>query len=58
MAAKTRSRTAKRKNAKASGPLANGAPVLSMITRNLINMVVVSAVSGAVLLGLLSVKYF
>jgi hypothetical protein len=31
---------------------------LSMIKQNLVNMVTVAAVSGAVLLGLLAVKHF
>jgi hypothetical protein len=57
MAAKTTPQKAKRKNAsktsKANPPPA-AASALSMVTQNLINMVVVSAVSGTVLLGLLA----
>jgi hypothetical protein len=58
MAASTKPRTAKRKNTKAGRKPANGAPILSMVARNLINMVAVCAVSGTVLLALLTVKYF
>ncbi len=58
MAAKKTPRTAKRKNAKASRPPASGASTISMAVGNLINMVAVFAVSGAVLLTLLTVKYF
>ncbi|MDB5575655.1 MAG: hypothetical protein JWR80_831 [Bradyrhizobium sp.] len=58
MAASTKPRTAKRKNTKAGRKPANGAPILSMVARNLINMVVVSAVSGAVLLALLTARHF
>jgi hypothetical protein len=61
MAAKTTPQKAKRKNAsktsKANPPPA-AASALSMVTQNLINMVVVSAVSGTVLLGLLAARHF
>jgi hypothetical protein len=58
MAAKTTPRTAKRKNARASRPPANGASTMSIAAGNLINMVVVFAVSGAVLLALLTARHF
>jgi hypothetical protein len=32
--------------------------ILSIVTQNLINIVVVSAISGAVLLGLLAARHF
>ena len=61
MAAKTTSQKAKRKNAsetsKANPPPA-AASALSMLAQNLINMVVVSAVSATVLLGLLAARHF
>jgi len=61
MAAKTTPQKAKRRNAsKASkaNPTPAAASALSMVAQNLINMVVVSAVSGTVLLGLLAAKHF
>ena len=61
MAAKTTPQKAKRKSAsKASkaNPTPAAASALSMVAQNLINMVVVSAVSGTVLLGLLAAKHF
>jgi hypothetical protein len=58
MSAKTTPRKAKRKKSKASRPPANGASTISMATKNLINMVVVLAVSGTILLGLLAAKHF
>jgi hypothetical protein len=62
MAAKTTPQKAKRKNtnkkSKTSPPLADASSILSMATQNLINMVAVSAASGAVLLGLLAAKHF
>jgi hypothetical protein len=61
MAAKTTPQKAKRKNAsktsKANPPPA-AASALSMVAQNLVNMVVVSAVSATVLLGLLAAKHF
>jgi hypothetical protein len=45
------------KTSKANPPPA-AASALSMVAQNLINMVVVSAVSGTVLLGLLAAKHF
>jgi hypothetical protein len=44
--------------AKVGPPPAYTSSTLSMVTQNLINMVIVSAVSGAVLLGLLAARHF
>jgi hypothetical protein len=51
MRAKTAPLKAKRKKSKTSPPPAFAASMVSTATQNLINMVAVSAVSGAVLLG-------
>jgi hypothetical protein len=48
----------KRKMSKTSQSSAYAASTLAVAAQNLINMVVVSAVSGAVLLGLLAAKHF
>ncbi len=48
----------KRKEAKTNLALAYASSTLSMATHNLINMIAVTAVSGAVLLGLLAVRHF
>jgi hypothetical protein len=60
MAAKTTPQKAKRKDAsktsKANPPAA--ASALAMVAQNLINMVIVSAVSATVLLGLLAARHF
>jgi hypothetical protein len=65
MAAKTTSPTTKRKasGAKSKGNSNAGPPVVStsartVVARNLVNMVVVMAGSGAVLLGLLTARHF
>jgi len=58
MPAKKTTPKKKRQPSKASPPLADASSILSMATRNLINMVAVSAVSGAVLLGLLAARHF
>jgi hypothetical protein len=58
MSTKTTPQKAKRKNSKTSPPSSYAASMALMATHNLINMVAVSAVSGAVLLGLLAVKHF
>jgi hypothetical protein len=58
MSAKATPQKAKRKESKASLPPAYAASTISMATRNLINMVVIFAVSGTVLLGLLVAKHF
>jgi len=48
----------KRKEAKTNLALAYASSTLSMATHNLINMIAVTAVSGAVLLVLLAVRHF
>jgi hypothetical protein len=48
----------KRKKVKMNLTPAYLSSTLSMATRNLINMVAVTAVSGAVLLGLLAARHF
>jgi len=53
--------TAKKPKRKPSNPgpsPASAAPVLSMAAQNLLNRVTVSAISGAVLLGLLAARQF
>ena len=52
------SQRSKRKKAKANRTLAYVFSPLSMATHNLVNMVAVTAVSGAVLLALLAAKHF
>jgi hypothetical protein len=58
MSAKTPSQKPKRKKSKTSPPPAYTASTISVVTQNLINMVAVFAVSGAVLLGLLAARHF
>ena len=58
MSAKTTSTKPKRKKSKPSRWSVDGASTISMATGNLINMVVVCAVSGTVLLGLLAARHF
>jgi hypothetical protein len=58
MSAKTTLQKAKRKKSRAGSRPAYAASTISMATRNLINMAVVFAVSGTVLLGLLAAKHF
>jgi hypothetical protein len=58
MSAKTTPKTAKRKRSKTNPPLAYGVSMISIAIKNLINMVVVFAVSGTILLGLLAAKHF
>jgi len=58
MPTKTTTQTPKRKKSKAHSLPSSSASMLSVATRNLINMVAVSAVSGTVLLGLLAAKHF
>jgi hypothetical protein len=58
MGAKTRPQAAKRKKSSNSPPPAYAALMVSVAAQNLINMVAVSAVSGAVLLGLLAARHF
>jgi hypothetical protein len=57
MAAKTTSQKAKRKVASKLSKVPP-ASALSMVTQNMVNMVVVMAGSGTVLLGLLAAKHF
>jgi hypothetical protein len=49
---------AKRKIAKTNLRPAHAVSLMSMVTQNVINMVAIAAVSGAVLLALLAVKHF
>ena len=58
MSAKVTPQKAKRKKSKTSLPPTYAASTISMATQNLINMVVIFAVSGTVLLGLLAAKHF
>ena len=52
------SQKSKRKKAKTNRTFAHRSSTLSMATHNLINMVAVTAVSGAVLIALLAAKHF
>ncbi len=52
------SQKSKRKKAKTNRTLACVSSTLSMAKHNLVNMVAVTAVSGAVLLALLAAKHF
>jgi hypothetical protein len=58
MSAKTTSQKPKRKKSKTGSQPAYAASTISIAARNLINMAVVFAVSGTVLLGLLAAKRF
>ena len=58
MSAKTTPKTAKRKKSRTSPPRVDAASTISMAVQNLTNMIVVFAVSGTVLLGLLAAKHF
>jgi len=58
MSANTPPPKAKRKNSKTGPRPAYAASTISMATQNLINMVVVFAVSCTILLGLLAAKHF
>jgi hypothetical protein len=58
MRAKTMPQKPKRKKVKMNLTPAHVSSTLSMATRNLISMVAVTAVSGAVLLGLLTTRHF
>jgi hypothetical protein len=58
MAAKMKPRGAEHKKSKASPTPVFATSTLSVAVQNLINMVVVCAVSGTVLLGLLAAKHF
>jgi hypothetical protein len=52
------SQKSKRKKVKANRTLAYVSSTLSMATRNLVNMVAITAVLGAVLLALLAARHF
>jgi hypothetical protein len=52
------SQKSKRRKAKANRTLAYVSSTLSMATRNLVNMVAITAVSGVVLLALLAARRF
>jgi hypothetical protein len=58
MPAKTAPKRSKPKKSRTGLPLAQAASAISIAKQNLINMAVVSTVSGAVLLGLLAVRHF
>jgi hypothetical protein len=58
MRAKTTPQKAKRRISNASPVPAYAASIVSVAKQNLINMVSVTTVSGAVLLGLLAAKHF
>jgi hypothetical protein len=58
MRAKTTPQKAKRRISNASPVPAYAASIVSVAKQNLINMVTVTAVSGAVLLGLLTARHF
>ena len=58
MAVKRTSSRPKRNAAKATPQQSSAASVFTMATHNVINMVGVTAVSGAVLLTLLAIKHF
>ena len=52
------SQKSKRKKAKTNRALAGVSATLSMARHNLVNMVAITAVSGAVLLALLAARHF
>ena len=52
------SQKSKRKKGKANGTFAHVSSTLSVATYTLVNMVAITAVSGAVLLALLAAKHF
>jgi hypothetical protein len=58
MSAKTPPQKSKRSKSKTSPAPAYAMSALAVAAQNLINMVVVLAVSGTVLLGLLAAKHF
>ena len=58
MASKTKPKRKSGRKSKPGQAAIQAASTLSMATQNLINMVAVSAVSGAVLLGLLAARHF
>lgn len=58
MPAKTAQKTAKRRKSGNGSQRSRSSSMTAIATQNLINMVVVSGVSGAILLGLLSARHF
>jgi hypothetical protein len=58
MSAKTPPQKPKRRKSRTSPPPAYATSTLAVAMQNLINMIVVSAVSGTVLPGLLAAKHF
>jgi hypothetical protein len=52
------SQKSKRKNSKANRTRAYASSALSMAAHNLVNMVAITAISGAVLLALLTGRHF
>jgi hypothetical protein len=58
MSAKTTSKKPRRKKSRTVPPPVHAASTISVVTQNLTNMIVVFAVSGTVLLGLLAAKHF
>jgi hypothetical protein len=52
------SQKSKRKKARANSTLVHGSSALSMVKQSLVNMVAITAVSGAVLLALLAARHF
>jgi hypothetical protein len=58
MSAKAPPQKSKRRKSKTSPAPAYAMSALAVAAQNLINMVVMSAVSGTVLLGLLAAKHF
>jgi len=58
MSAKTPPQKPKRRKSRTSPAPIYATSTLTVATQNLINMVVVSAASGAVLLGLVAAKHF
>ena len=58
MAGKTKRKSTSGKKSKSRQAAVPAASMISMATQNLINMVAVTTVSGAVLLGLLAAKHF
>jgi hypothetical protein len=58
MPAKKTPQKARRRKSKTGPASAHAASMISVAVRNLINMVVIMAISGAVLLGLLAARHF
>jgi hypothetical protein len=58
MAAKRTPSKAKRKVSRSNAPPSQAASMLAVAANNLVNMVAVTTISGAVLLTLLAIKHF